>query len=203
VTVPFPIGSSLVVHAHTPGCPSSGPSDELLCTEIADARLFTRGPTVQGTLCEALAQTFRCDDERDESVVFLLTAEDDTPSDEPRRTFDAQPESAAAARAFTLRTLDEWRLVRMVNRAAAIVGELSANAIRHARTPFDVRLVRGTTAVTIEVTDASPEPPRPVIPDVYDSGHRGLLIVERLAQRWGVREAGAGKTIWAEIGLEP
>jgi hypothetical protein len=34
-----------------------------------------------------------------------------------------------------------------------------------------------------------------------DEGGRGLLLVGRLAHRWGTRNAPRGKTVWAEQSL--
>ncbi len=196
----FPIGSSLVLHAHTPGCSSRGPSADDLLAEVNEARLATRGATSQAAVCAVLARALRCDNERDESVVVLLTATGEGEGgDEPFSVFAGRPESAAAARSFALRAMDEWRLVGAANRAAAIVGELAANAIQHAGTPFSVRLTRRATAVTVEVADESPELPQVVPAGPYDSGHRGLLIVETLAQRWGVHPTERGKAVWAEL----
>lgn len=203
VSLPFALGSSLVLHAHTPGCPSPGPSPDVLHAEITEARLFARGVTSQGAVCESLARALRCDNERDESVVLLVNAEEATATgDDPRRAFSGDRGSAAAARAFTLRTMDEWRLGGAANRAAAIVGELAANAIRHAGTRFEVQLHRRPGAVTVEVTDESRDLPRPVEAGPYDAGNRGLLIVETLAERWGVRTTDRGKSVWAELRID-
>jgi hypothetical protein len=37
----------------------------------------------------------------------------------------------------------------------------------------------------------------------FDEGGRGLLLVAQLTQRWGSRQTGSGKTIWAEQPLPP
>jgi hypothetical protein len=61
-----------------------------------------------------------------------------------------------------------------------------------------VSLREGTVA--IEVADSCqwrmPEQRRP---EWYEESGRGLLIVEALASRWGVRPRAAGKTAWAEL----
>jgi hypothetical protein len=171
---------------------------------VKEARLYTRGATSQTAVCAALASTLRCENERDESVVLLLTAAAEGEADAaPYSAFAGTPASAAAARAFTLRTMDEWRLVGPANRAAAIVGELAANAIQHARTPFSVRLYRDAATVRVEVSDECRDLPRAMVAEPYDPGHRGLLIVETLAQRWGVRPTDPGKAVWAELLIEP
>lgn len=95
--------------------------------------------------------------------------------------------------------------------AAAIVSELAANSVTHGRVPgrdFELRLVLspGRRTLRIEVSDtrseALPVPAaQPPGPDA-ESG-RGLLLVQALATRWGVRERAVGKTVWAEIPSVP
>ncbi|MGY1437429.1 ATP-binding protein [Streptomyces reniochalinae] len=95
--------------------------------------------------------------------------------------------------------------------AAHVVGELAANAALHGRVPgrsFRLR-VRSSSpgSLRLEVTDAlgerAPRPaPRSVGPDA-ESG-RGLLLVEALAERWGVTHGPFPcKTVWAEVSLLP
>lgn len=95
--------------------------------------------------------------------------------------------------------------------AANIVAELAANAVAHGRVPGrDFRLglaVHHRALLRIEVTDTRGDrlPPEPGSVDEAsgdaESG-RGLLIVEALADRWGV-EVGPvpRKTVWAELDL--
>ena len=84
------------------------------------------------------------------------------------------------------------------DRLELVVSELAANAVHHAGTPFEVRLTIGST-VRLEVCDGSPVPPVVRDVDVHDVSGRGLLIVDRFADRWGHEEGAAGKTVWAEL----
>ncbi|MFE9635103.1 ATP-binding protein [Streptomyces sp. NPDC006463] len=81
-----------------------------------------------------------------------------------------------------------------------IIAELAANAVTHGRVPGrDFRLALTVTPDTllIEVSDARGDR----IPEIRDSG-RGLLLVEALADRWGVREGPVPcKVVWAELSL--
>ena len=90
--------------------------------------------------------------------------------------------------------------------ATQVVAELATNAATHGRVAgrsFRLALLSHGSVLRIEVTDTRREdlpclqPPTPE----GDSG-RGLLIVEALADRWGV---GLGpvprKTVWAELDL--
>ncbi|MER5550104.1 ATP-binding protein [Streptomyces sp. NPDC002793] len=117
---------------------------------------------------------------------------------------------ARLARLLTTAHLGDWGLP--TESAAHIVAELAANATVHGRVPGrDFRLsliVRPDTLLRIEVTDTRAErlPPAPgAMPaPADDAAHgRGLLIVEALADRWGVALGPAPrKTVWAELDLE-
>lgn len=83
--------------------------------------------------------------------------------------------------------------------------ELVSNAYDHARGPRDVRLAlrRGGSVVRLEVDDASPR----ALPALGGSSAgsfrgRGLILVERIATRWGVFTARDRKTVWAEFSLD-
>ena len=93
--------------------------------------------------------------------------------------------------------------------AELVVAELAANAALHGRVPgrdFLLRLTVTEATVRIEVTDSRYE----AMPaagsrnadgvGVAESG-RGLLIVDALADRWGViaRRSEPRKTVWAEL----
>lgn len=93
--------------------------------------------------------------------------------------------------------------------AAHVVAELANNAATHGRVSGrDFRLnvtVRDDKQLRIEVTDTRSERlPTPEAPaDDAETG-RGLLIVDALADRWGVDHGPVPrKTVWAEIDLLP
>ncbi|WP_344632738.1 ATP-binding protein [Streptomyces glaucosporus] len=119
---------------------------------------------------------------------------------------------ARLARLLTVAHLADWGLP--TETAAQIVAELAGNAVRHGRVPgrdFRLRLRvtgDGTPHVLrVEVADARgdrlPAVPRPPAPGDAEGG-RGLLLVEALADRWGVETGPVPrKTVWAEIALTP
>ncbi|WP_455352426.1 ATP-binding protein [Streptomyces sp. SYSU K217416] len=92
--------------------------------------------------------------------------------------------------------------------AAHIVAELAANAATHGLVPGrDFRLtltVSAADTLRIEVTDARGDRlPAVRAPGNAESG-RGLLLVEALADRWGVTPGPPPcKTIWAELTFVP
>jgi len=90
----------------------------------------------------------------------------------------------------------------VVDDAVLMADELVTNAHRHGRAPRVCRLtvVDHGRRLRIEVDDASPREPRPRIPD--HTGGRGLILVDRLASRWGFDHHGDHKTVWAELALD-
>jgi anti-sigma regulatory factor (Ser/Thr protein kinase) len=200
-TLPFSPGASLVLVIHPPHCTAGRPTDGALTAEVAETRLFARGSGSLARLCEALARRLGQTCTEHPTTVMVAQSTGGIAYDHPSRRFPGDPASAAAARAFTLQTLDEWKLGEKANRAAVIIGELAANAIQHAGSAFEVRLSRAARAITLEVTDAGPLLSREDPANEFDSGAGGLLIVETLADRWGTRRSGDGKTVWAELWL--
>ena len=81
-----------------------------------------------------------------------------------------------------------------------MVSELVTNAIRHAESPIQLRLIRDRTLIC-EVSDGSSTAPHLRRARAFDEGGRGLLLVSQLTQRWGTRQTPHGKTIWAEQAL--
>jgi len=90
--------------------------------------------------------------------------------------------------------------------AQLLVTELVTNAVRHGGlSPGDViSLGVGLQASTlrIEVADGGPgfDPATALEPDREDPGGWGLLLVSRLASRWGVTR-GSPNVAWFEIDL--
>lgn len=113
---------------------------------------------------------------------------------------DATTASIRKARSFVDVTLMAWDLDELRERAVLLTSELATNAVLHARTPFRVSVVLDGE-VTIEVTDGSEELPRlEAVPVDGDRG-RGLLLVSRLASRWGSRLEDGGKTVWFTLAV--
>ncbi|WP_406496424.1 ATP-binding protein [Streptomyces sp. NBC_00846] len=119
---------------------------------------------------------------------------------------------ARLARLLTVAYLGEWGIPS--ESAAQIVAELAANAMVHGRVPgrdfrLDLTIHDGGALLRIEVSDARGErlPPGPggtAVPDGDSESGRGLLIVEALADRWGVSPGPfPRKAIWVELDLVP
>ncbi|MGW1769592.1 ATP-binding protein [Streptomyces sp. NPDC002073] len=114
----------------------------------------------------------------------------------------ATPRSARLARLLAVEQLRAWGLPLTVG--AHVVAELTANAVTHGRVPgrdFRVGMSVAAGILRIEVTDTrGADLPVVRVPDA-ESG-RGLVIVEALAERWGVTPGPAPrKTVWAEVSV--
>ncbi|WP_217143321.1 ATP-binding protein [Streptomyces sp. AC627_RSS907] len=116
------------------------------------------------------------------------------------------PRGARLARLLATEQLRSWGLP--LDPARQLVAELASNAVAHGRVPGrDFRLtlyVVGDT-LRVEVTDTRGERlPRPQTPALDAESGRGLLLVESLADRWGVAEERfPRKTVWAELRFTP
>ena len=88
--------------------------------------------------------------------------------------------------------------------AALVISELLSNSIKHAW-PLPGEKVRAAWmvddgSVEVEVSDGGgPTRPRQDFPPVSALGGRGLGIVERLSDDWGIRADESGHTVWAVL----
>lgn len=114
---------------------------------------------------------------------------------------------ARLARLLATEQLRSWDLP--LDPARLIVAELANNAATHGRVPgrsFRLTLTLARPDVLrVEVTDTLgdqlPVSPRGTVDTHAESGY-GLLLVEELADRWGVRCGPVpSKTVWAEVDL--
>ncbi|MBY8343260.1 MULTISPECIES: ATP-binding protein [Streptomyces] len=114
----------------------------------------------------------------------------------------SRPESAATARRLTqVVVLRQWGLTpKMTEDAVLLVSELVGNAVRHtgART-FGLRMRRRRGWLRIEVRDPSRGLPCLMPVQDMDISGRGLFLVDKLSDRWGVDLLPRGKTTWFEM----
>ncbi|MDF2254422.1 ATP-binding protein [Streptantibioticus ferralitis] len=133
-------------------------------------------------------------DRYDASTLVLLG----NPSlDEVRLT--SRPESASTARRLTLAVLRLWALPQLGEDCELLVSELVGNAVRHtgART-FGLRMLRRRGWIRVEVRDPSRALPCLLPVRELDTSGRGLFLVDKLSDRWGVDLLPRGKTTWFE-----
>jgi anti-sigma regulatory factor (Ser/Thr protein kinase) len=113
--------------------------------------------------------------------------------------------AAGMARRRVRDTLASWGLRHLDETATLLVSELVSNAVRHAcigGSRLELRLEAVGTWLRIEVSDGDPMPPRPRAPSGLDESGFGFVLVEALADKWGVRETAAGKAVWIELNTE-
>jgi len=115
------------------------------------------------------------------------------------------PASVRTARLHVRAALDLHGLGEYADDAAAITSELVTNAIQHVRDngteTIGVTLTRvpNPAAVTIVVSDSSPEGPIKRDTPGDSAQGRGLQIVEALSAHWGWHRQGGGKAIFATL----
>ncbi|MEU3985046.1 ATP-binding protein [Streptomyces sp. NPDC026672] len=114
----------------------------------------------------------------------------------------SRPESAATARRLTqVVVLRHWGLTpKMAEDAVLLVSELVGNAVRHtgARV-FGLRMRRRRGWIRVEVRDPSRGLPCLMPVQELDLSGRGLFLVDKLSDRWGVDLLPRGKTTWFEM----
>jgi anti-sigma regulatory factor (Ser/Thr protein kinase) len=118
------------------------------------------------------------------------------------------PESVPAARRHVRYALGLHGLGEFAQDAAIITSELVANAVQHAcgngTATIGVTLTwaGSPAAVTVVVSDSSPQGPvrRDALPGSEQG--QGLQIVEALSARWGWRYEDGGKTVFAVLARE-
>jgi len=110
--------------------------------------------------------------------------------------FAPDPRSARAARRFVERTLEAWNLTGAIEVVSLLTSELVANAVLHAGTPLELHLGVVGRRIRVQVRDRSAANASPRHDGAEATGGRGLRLVERLSDDWGVAEEGDGKTVW-------
>jgi anti-sigma regulatory factor (Ser/Thr protein kinase) len=153
--------------------------------------------------CDELVETVAAG-QRDDDVTLLYVREiADEPVLQASMRLAGQASGAADARRFVRATLLAWGMGQRGDSVVLVADELLTNAIKHAATDIELRLCRLAGRLVVEVRDEDARLPRLAVAARYDERHRGLLIVQRLASRWGVRPIGSGKVVWAEIDDAP
>jgi anti-sigma regulatory factor (Ser/Thr protein kinase) len=170
--------------------------------ELADALVqAVHGPASHST-------TGPLADRREDDIAVLLISRDGTPTlQAPRRTAmsvaQAEPERIAAARQQLRELLHDWTDAEQIDSAVLMVSEMVTNVLVHTdgHALLVAEVARGDAArrLRVEVADTSDELPHRRRPGEMASSGRGLLLMEILADAWGVDPRGEGKSIWFEL----
>ncbi len=115
-----------------------------------------------------------------------------------------QDEPAVAnARRVVTENLQSWGIPGdTIDEAVLIASELVTNAFLHGRPPIDLRLRSSGNEITLEVQDRAPYRPRRRRARDDEENGRGLQIVSILADRWGSRATGTGKSVWCTLAFK-
>ncbi|WP_435058771.1 ATP-binding SpoIIE family protein phosphatase [Streptomyces sp. bgisy060] len=152
-------------------------------------------------------------DRREDDIAVLLLSRrpDDTAREAPRRTLmtiaQAEPERIAEAREQIRQLLHDWSDGEQLDSAVLMVSEMVTNVLVH--TDGDALLVaevacgKKSRRLRVEVSDTSDELPHKRHPGEMASSGRGLVLMELLADDWGVDPRGEGKAIWFELNEPP
>ncbi|MFD9234571.1 SpoIIE family protein phosphatase [[Kitasatospora] papulosa] len=115
----------------------------------------------------------------------------------------ADPQGLSEARAIVRQALTDWGLAGLADDAETVTGELLVNVLLHTEggavltlevLPEPVRRIR------LSVQDRSSVWPRRRTPGETSTSGRGLLLLDAVAERWGIEPRGEGKAVWCEIG---
>jgi len=155
-------------------------------------------------------------DRREDDIALLLLCRqgagcgrDDTLTLRPRlrRTLlpvaQDEPERIAEARQHLRELLHDWLSAEQVDSAVLLVSEMVTNVLVH--TDADALLLAevagepGGRRLRVEVTDSGDDLPHRRRPGELASSGRGLMLIELLADLWGVNPRGKGKSIWFEL----
>ncbi|MDX3386801.1 ATP-binding protein [Streptomyces niveiscabiei] len=118
----------------------------------------------------------------------------------------ASPLAVAVSRLVVRHTLKVWDLDDHTDTAGLAMSELVTNAVKATNDPhgvIGVQLCAVASSLYVEVwddrADALPVRKRP---ESDAEGGRGLLLVDAVAETWGVeRPPAGGKVVWAELAL--
>ncbi|MFI1519679.1 PP2C family protein-serine/threonine phosphatase [Kitasatospora cineracea] len=140
-----------------------------------------------------------------DDLAVLVAAFDGAPQAE-ERFYEVLPERAEVplVRQLVREQLALWGLGTVADTATLLVGELVTDAVATATMEVGLRL-SWTDRLLVEVTDEQRE--LPVLAEVdllgEEGSGRGLLLLDRLADRWGAEYHSYGRKVWFELSPLP
>ncbi|MEV6119198.1 ATP-binding protein [Streptomyces sp. NPDC052077] len=120
-----------------------------------------------------------------------------------RRLGRADPRAVPDARRALRELLRHWGRPGRSEIAELLTSELVTNALAHTDEDAVLTATVGRHGLRVEVRDAARRLPRRRMPEPdRDTNGRGLLLVDSLADAWGVRPCEPGKSVWFELGAD-
>src|SRR3954454_17297981 len=118
--------------------------------------------------------------------------------------FSPDHTSAARARVFVGSQLNAHELGYLIDDVELVVSELVTNVLVHAHTAVSVTLEELLFCVRLTVHNGSSAPAMIKTARPTDEGGRGLFIVDRCTEDWGIDTAGnRDRHVWALFEMEP
>ncbi|MCX5384887.1 ATP-binding protein [Streptomyces sp. NBC_00083] len=120
------------------------------------------------------------------------------------RFYARRRQSVPAAREFAEGAVADWGFAHRRDDVLLCVSELVTNALLHGVPPGRGFLLRmglcDGAVLRVEVQDSGGGVPGIAgVRGAGDEGGRGLLLVEAMADKWGVGERDPGKAVWCEF----
>ncbi|MFH8983088.1 SpoIIE family protein phosphatase [Streptomyces varsoviensis] len=144
--------------------------------------------------------------EDDLAVLLLRRTGGAAPSSErlQQHIAAADPEALSAARHMIRAAVRAWGAGERADDIELVADELITNALLHTDGAAVVAIrtlpgIDGERRLRVEVEDRSSAMPRRREPGEAGVSGRGLLLVDGLADVWGVESRGAGKCVWCEF----
>ncbi|MDJ1136128.1 ATP-binding protein [Streptomyces iconiensis] len=119
------------------------------------------------------------------------------------RFYRRERRSVPAAKGFVGAALSAWEVEERRDEVLLCVSEMATNALVHGVPPgrgFRLMLwLERDDVLRVEVHDSGEGSPEVDRPGPDGENGRGLMLVEALADKWGVGEREPGKVVWAEF----
>lgn len=119
------------------------------------------------------------------------------------RLTPGDPDAPAMARHLIRAAAAAWGAWDQADEIELAADELMTNALVHTDGVGGVSMrLTPENRIRIEVEDTSSALPRPREADDWAVSGRGLMLVDRLADAWGVEPRGGGKCVWCEFAVQ-
>jgi serine phosphatase RsbU (regulator of sigma subunit)/anti-sigma regulatory factor (Ser/Thr protein kinase) len=165
-------------------------------------RTFARGAASRPLedLCQAALDGVFDDQHRDDIAMLIARLRRIPEENHVSWELPGDPAAVRRARGLVRTRLAEWGLQELSPSTEVLASELVTNALQHAGGGrLTLRLVRegGLVCEVFDSSDGRPRIRHAEDGEMAESG-RGLHVVGRLSERWGVRRTNGGKAVWAE-----
>lgn len=170
---------------------------------IVGQRLLSLQSGSAAAMADGLLALRPTDSHDDVALVVVRLSQSADGTRRVRRLLPARPGSVHLARRFARQLLSSWDIsVAVIDNAELAVSELVTNAARHSEDGLEVTLEHDARVLRIVVFDTSHRLPlvADAVAEDATSG-RGLMLIEAVADRWGVDSTGLSKRVWAEFDL--